>query len=229
MAKKTTAPKKRTRTAEKSEAKNENKVLIIFIFAIIGIFGIIWLVMLNAKPSPESLPADTVTYRQFVFFKSGNYWQSLVVIKNQMSGESAVYNISFHHTPYEVMNISSPVNSRNETVAPKILVNGARQVYLTMDPEDPSSVAISGVEIAKIIGRIYRIPLKASITRPNNKTDAPIITCANVTGTSKVLLLKLGNETAIKEEMGCVVVEGTNPDELLRASEKLVFELLKIL
>jgi hypothetical protein len=69
-----------------------------------------------------------------------------------------------------------------------------------------------------IVSKTYNIKtqIKSAMTKPGNYSF-PIITCENITKTQRVIYLKLGNETKIDFKNGCVIVEGTDETQLLRA------------
>jgi hypothetical protein len=107
------------------------------------------------------------------------------------------------------------------------------KVYITTEPNYPASVVLGGVEISKVMAIVSKsyetqMVIKSAMTKPGNYSF-PIATCENITATQRVIYLKLGNETKIDFDNGCVIVEGTDAIQLLRASERLAFEILRIL
>jgi hypothetical protein len=211
----------------KQERKGNDKVLIISLLAIVVIFAGILLFMRNSKEAP--IKEEVIKYGEYVFSQKGDLWYTQLSIKDKFKGWDRQYNLYFHYNPLQVEDIPTVENSNGEASSPKILIIGARKVFITMDPQYPASVVLSGVEVAKILGQVYEMDVKAAVTRYTNKTDAPVITCNSYGNGTRVVELRLSNETAIREEGGCIVVKGTDPQELLMASSRLAFELLKIL
>ncbi len=205
----------------------KDKVLIIGIVALLIIFGsLLAAIKLFGKKEQEVLPEIKV-YNGFVFEKYENFW--LTKVKTMDSyGNTKEFDIMFHYTPYEVEYIPTEKNIRNETSTPYIFMN-AKRIYVTTEPDYPSAVILGGVEIAKIISQIYGKEVKGALTKEVENSNAPVITCGNLTDDQRVIYLQLSNETGIFNEYGCIVVKGTNTDELLKASERLAFEILKIL
>ena len=53
------------------------------------------------------------------------------------------------------------------------------------------------------------------------------ITCADATNVTKVINFRLGNETRVYSEGGCMIVEGTDYDSMIKASDKVVITWLE--
>ncbi|MEM3374829.1 MAG: hypothetical protein QXE31_06495 [Candidatus Woesearchaeota archaeon] len=208
-----------------SNKKNNDKFIIITIFVILAIIVIIFSLRYFLKEKPN-VP-ETKIYNGFTFVKIGNYWQT--TLRTESSSGIKEYEILFHFTPDQVENISTEKNIKNQTITPYLFMNTQR-IYITTNPEYPSSVVIGGVEISKIIGQVFRREVRGALTKEYyNNSNAPIITCEDINDTQRVIYLKLGNETKIYSDDGCIIVQGENPEMLLKASERLAFEILKIL
>jgi len=203
---------------------NKDKLVIVSIFIIAAIFGLI-LTSIKSNEEPEII---TKEYNGFVFTKVDKIWRTKLRLTDKWEGWTRDYEIFFHFTPDEVADVPSIHNTRNESTAPKVFLN-AKKIYITTDPKYPAEVVLSGVEIAKIISKVYEQQVEAATTKPDNRTDAPVITCNDMDMDTRIIHLKLGEQTRIYSDQGCIVVEGTTPRELLRASEKLTYEMLKIL
>ncbi len=214
---------------KKQEQKNDLKkdsALLIGIFVVITVFGLVLFSMTTTKnPVPE---IETVEYGGFIFEKQGPVWVTLLTVEDRVFEDPKHYEVFFHYTPYEVEHIETMRNSWNRSITPNLFMD-ARKIYITTDPGYPSGVILGAVEIAKILGKIYSKNVEAAITRPYNTTDAPVITCDDIGPNVRVIHLNLGNSTRIYSNHGCIVVEGTNTEEVNMASERLAFEMLNIL
>lgn len=209
---------------KKETLSDKDKILFVSILIIAAVFGLL-ITSINTEPEPEVI---TKEYNGFIFTKIGKIWKADLRLEDPYKGWTRDYEIYFHYTPDEVMDIPSIQNSRNESTAPKVFLN-SRYIYITTDPEYPAEVVLSGVEIAKIIAQVYEKEVIASLVRPDNRTDAPVVTCDDVDQFTKVIHLKLGDKTEVYVDNGCVIVEGSTPEDLLKAAEKLTYEMLKIL
>ena len=106
-----------------------------------------------------------------------------------------------------------------------------QQIYVTLDPEAnlTAKTTIGALEIDSIIDNpyLFNIPVSSSFTKPYlNNT---VRTCHDVTPQQGVILFQTGEETIVLENKGCIIVQGTTEDEIIRASDRLVYTLLKIM
>ncbi|MFH2019957.1 MAG: hypothetical protein ABIJ34_00955 [archaeon] len=215
----------KSKTPKKNEDSKQDMILVSAIVGIVAIFGVImYFVATSASPSEK---IETLNYNGFVFEKHGDVWTTLLRVGDKLSGKYKEYEVYFHFTPADVEDIPTIKNSRNDTVTTALFMQ-SNLIYITTDPEYPASVILGGVEIAKVLGQIYQKEVKATITRPG-KTGALVVTCENISNTVRVIDLRLGNTTAIYNNNGCIIVQGRDSIELLKASERLTFEMLKIL
>ncbi len=111
------------------------------------------------------------------------------------------------------------------------LLRQKQQIYVTLDPEAnlTGKTSIGALEIDAIIDNpyLFNIPVSSSFTKPYlNNT---IRTCQDVNSTQGVILFQLGAQTVVKEEMGCIYIEGVTEDDIIRASDRLVYTLLNIM
>jgi len=211
-------------TKEKKQ-KHNDRMLIISIGIIVLLFAALlyWAATRDRTEAPT-----TIVYRGFVFEKAGNTWKTNFVIGNSAENWTKNYEMFFHYNPYEVETVESMTSGGNRA-ASRNLILPLRKIYITTDPDYPASVVLSGVEVAKVLGQIYGINTSSATIRPDNRSQSAIVTCANNTATTGIVYLKLGNSTRVYNEQNCVIVEGTDPVEMLKASEKLTYELLAII
>lgn len=211
---------------KKDQSLKNDKMLLISVLVIIAC--LIALLFAPKLIGPKESEIETASYNGFLFEKHGNIWVTEIMVTDSFRGEERPYEIYFHYTPDQVEDIRTITNSRNQTSAPDILNEGSK-IYITTDPDYPASVVLGGVEISKILGNIFQREVKSALTRKDNSTDAPVVTCEAIGPGVRVIELRLGNETHIKSESGCIIVQGESPVEVVRASERLAFELLGII
>lgn len=106
-----------------------------------------------------------------------------------------------------------------------------QQVYVTIDPYAnlTGKTTIGALEIDSILDNpyLFNIPVSSAFTEPylNNTVK----TCATVSPQEGVILLQKGISTVVREDKGCVTVQGVTEDDIIRASDRLVYTLLKIM
>jgi len=87
--------------------------------------------------------------------------------------------------------------------------------------------------MAIILGRrlgLYDKRVIGAVTSlPEEDTGLSIIDCNNVENDLNVVRLQLGSETKVfLEENGCIIVQGTNEWEIVRASDRLIYHVLDV-
>jgi hypothetical protein len=224
--------KKTKKISQKKESIGRDKILIISVIVIAAVFWGLFTLLKDQVNKTEQPKINIKTYNGFVFEEIDNIWTTHITISNKLTGKGESYSIMFHYTPDEVENVTTEKNTRNESVTPNLFLN-MPLIYITTEPNYPGAVVLGGVEISKtmaIVSKTYdlRTQIKSAMTKPGNYSF-PIATCENITKTQRVIYLKLGNQTGISFDNGCVIVQGTDETELLRASERLAFEILRIL
>ena len=150
---------------------------------------------------------------------------------------NSVYELPFRNGPESlesipVTNLSVAwLKSATESENYNIL---AKSVYLTFSPKlSGGDLAIAGGEIAKVLGTsnygIYKIPTGGAVTESIEGKNSIVRTCNNATRDMGIILLSIGNETKVYSDKDCVIVQGTNYVNLIKAADRFIYELLGIL
>lgn len=118
------------------------------------------------------------------------------------------------------------------------VVSGKSIFYITEDPFDdlrgPTLVAAN--EMAIPLSLLYGAEVNKTLTRVSEELDLavedqPVKTCEDSDETTLVIWQRLGDETAVFEENGCLIVQGKSPDEmeLIRAADRLYLTMIGIM
>ncbi|MFH0797824.1 MAG: hypothetical protein V1906_00265 [Candidatus Woesearchaeota archaeon] len=104
-------------------------------------------------------------------------------------------------------------------------------MHITIDPTAnlTGKTTIAALEIDKFIDNKYflNIQVNSSVTKPY--ADYPIKTCGDATPDNSVIWLKTGDETKITTEGNCIIVQGKDEDDIIRAADRLVLYLVGIM
>jgi len=140
--------------------------------------------------------------------------------------------------PYEIPLRNKPSDLEEIQVDSKIeskLLN-SKGVFITMDPELDQKASIAAIQLAKVIGTadygVFKIPTQGAFIQAINLTnnqDYPVKACQDATPDIRVVLLKLGNENKAYIDKDCIIIEATNPDNLIKVAEKVVLTILNVL
>jgi hypothetical protein len=158
------------------------------------------------------------------------------VIKNPTIGYTVVaykgeqpYTLQLRNDPRNVTDIS--IDSQIRTL---IMLKEA--IFFTIDPDFNSIPVLGASEMANILGRrlgLYDKRVFGAITKePENSTNSGniIIDCGNVTRKANVVRLQLGDETKVfVKENGCIIVQGKDVWDIVRASDRLIYHVLEVI
>jgi len=221
----------KTKKAEKETKKErdwkQDKFLILSIIGIILLFGSLIYTLSVSKEKIEE-ESKTVVYNGIVFTKIGNIWSADIRVGDKAKGSYRDFTFLFHHTPDEVESIETLRNSRGDIITPNLFLN-IEKIYVTTNPNYPAEIVLGEVEIVKVISNIYKKEAKTALTEEFPGADYPVITCNDINATQRIIEFRLGNSTKIHQEKGCVIIEGKTPSDVVKASERLAFEMLKII
>ena len=107
----------------------------------------------------------------------------------------------------------------------------ASLIFITLKPNLTSTAVVAATEISKITAHqsLFRTKTLGALTEKSNNEAAPVITCADATIEQKVIYLKLSDTTKISSLNNCITIEGKTEQDLVRAADKLILQLLGIL
>jgi hypothetical protein len=115
------------------------------------------------------------------------------------------------------------------------MIEKKNQVYITQDPDDnlTGRTTVAAIEIDYFIDNdyLYNIPVNSSLMKAiEGASGGQVIkTCEDAKEGVAVIWLRLGDETAVFEENGCVVVQGTDEMEIIAAADRLYLTMVGIM
>ena len=158
-------------------------------------------------------------YNGFQFQQDQNGYKLTLYINNQ----NVPAIVHLREDPRTLENI--PVEGNVQVLRTK------QQIYVTLDPYAnlTGKTNIGALEIDAILDNpyLFSIPVSSAFTVPF--ANATVKTCADVNATEGVILLQTGEETLIRETQGCITVQGVTEEDIIRASDRLIYTLLKIM
>ncbi len=152
-----------------------------------------------------------VRYKEHLFFLSSDeqIWE--------LEQDGKTYE--FHYLPTEISTvplIKSPVK---------------RTYYLVADPsanysqDDLSLIGLARFEMQENLGK-KEITTILGFSREYN--SIPPVTCANATTQVGVIQFQLGNKTRVISEANCILIEGHDGLEVIKAKDTLMYSLLGV-
>ncbi len=148
----------------------------------------------------------------------------MYAIKIYFPNDPKPYLIYLRYGPREVSDIKLDGQIKKKIADDKL-------VYITIDPEEnlTGKTVVGALEITKFLANrmFYNIPVKSALTKKHGNKD--VKTCADATDKESIIWLKLGNETKVYSSNNCIIVQGINEEEIIRASDRLCLHLLGIM
>ncbi len=219
------APK--AETPDFSQPNKKIGLLLLLSFAVLIIFGFFFV-----RSSQERIEHYYFEYHGVKFTPS----KSGVGYDMEFHINDAQYPVkmSVRGDPRELEDI--PINIT--TIKP--MVAGKSQIYIAIEPKDnlTGKTTVAAQEIDYFIDNpyLFNVPVNSSFLSFTNDSLVPkdkqvIKTCEDSDEKTTVLWLRLGNETAVFEEDGCIVVQGKSPDEMeiIRAADRFYLTMLGIM
>ena len=130
--------------------------------------------------------------------------------------------IKFNYFPEQLEGINMSNDIKNT------LLN-SRVVYFTYDPDDMNKENIAEIEFDfnNIFTKNFGIYFVNGMTK-QNEYNLSVITCENST-TVPVVYIKTGNETTIKNNNGCIILEGHEGRDFILLRDRLVYGLFGVI
>lgn len=141
--------------------------------------------------------------------------------------------------PYELSSLAGPKDVEHISLdnrSLELIFNKPHAVFVidtTFDQFDyqTAKVAQSMIEVGKAVGNKYNILNKnvTSALSASSNPALPIANCEQVTNKTNVIFFKYDNKTEIRVENDCIIVAAPTGDEMIKASDRLLFAIVGIL
>jgi hypothetical protein len=156
------------------------------------------------------------------------------VFKNPTIGYTVVAYLD--EQPYHLQLRNDPKSTENITINSEIkeLILEKEAIFFTLDPNFNSVPVLGATEMANIFGTRLGIFNKRVFGAITKEADPPtgniVVNCNNVSVKSNIVRLQVGDETKVyKEENNCIIVQGTDEWEIIRASDRLIYDVLGVI
>lgn len=214
--------------AKEVKQNQEKRVKILVYGLIIALLAFGLFIFLNQKIIPGTYKyihgMDTFEIRQIGTTEDGGITYRIKIFINDDSNPKYVYT---RHEPEEMIGLKLNPNVKQSIITKK-------EAYVTINPNAglTGRTVIATLEIDKFLDNAYlfQIPTKSAFTELYEDDPEHVIkTCEDADSDTAIIWLKLGEETAIKDLNGCVVLEGQTEDDLIKLADGLVFYLLDMI
>jgi hypothetical protein len=134
------------------------------------------------------------------------------------------YFLQLRHQPRDLEDIEVDPEIRD-------LILSKEGLALTIHSNLTSRAVLGAMDIANILGRrlgLYGIQAIGATTEYAND-GTPVITCNEIDDAMNVAWLKLGNKTQIYLENNCIIIEGQTEEDITRAADRLIYNILQVM
>jgi hypothetical protein len=246
--KKTVSPVKKAAQSTQAQVAPSAKMTrrsLVFIILAIAVVGLFFAALIIVPKMTAKRAQSENSYNNFEIVRGDDgFWYIRVAVNKQP------YLVVLHHHPRELESIAINNNATEalNALATMVKVTGNGELFITMDPDEDSSLAIAGFELAKVLGKktlqsgeasVFNIPTAFTYTKGyvstaanNSEQNRPVVTCQDATNTTFVILVKTGNLTAVAPARGypqCIIVQGSNASETVKAADRLVYDLFNVM
>lgn len=223
--KESTKPKKDSKT----KLSNSSKI-------IISISAVVVIILLTAlfiiKPTClfdgtlSYSEKDYETYHGFNFEKRGDYWITFV----ELNG--VPYEAPFNNHPLDLMDIFY-----EEEITGLILSVPHSKFIIAVSDHVGSTPVLAGANIARITGKLYGMPTSSALYASIEDRDIeqimfPYVDCSDATKEIPIFWINVNSskqEIRLDEENpNCIIVGGTNNEEILASADLLAYKILQI-
>jgi hypothetical protein len=140
-------------------------------------------------------------------------------------GIGHIYDTSFRNGPKELEDLFIEDDVRKKIISKE-------KLFITINPELDAKAVLATVEVGRVVGNaewgIFKIPTEVATTVETG-TSRPVKTCKSTSSRIGVILFRIGETTSVTSEDECIIVEGKDSDELIKAADKLAYTLLNVL
>ena len=113
----------------------------------------------------------------------------------------------------------------------KDIILKSENIYLTIDPNESSKIAIATIDLGKVLGTapwgVFKIPTQSALTQPID--NITVKTCNDATQSTTIIYFKKGIQNSISNNNNCIVLEGREIEEIIKLSDRLALELLGVM
>jgi len=201
---------KETEPEETKRKKLERQIAILFVVLVL-VLGSFLLIYTLAKPKPYFKYQNMTVWKvQLEGSRMFFYSIPLSIMAGNMNYQE---NVVLRNDPRTIENISLNLN-KNLFLATRMII--------TMEPEVKATALVAANELQKFSDNM-KIPASVAFTDSAGR-EVAVANCSDATEDKRVILFRLTNETKVYSEQNCIIVEASDYDNLIKASDKLVVE-----
>ena len=160
---------------------------------------------------------DSFNVRRII---NGNYigWQTEMYIKDFR------YILEIYNDPASLEKIEVDRSAKNKILDDK-------QVFITWSPtEDFRQMTVFIYnDLKKVIAEPDIFNISVGFAQTSEYKNYTVMDCKDATPKQSVILLKIGEPTSILTEGNCIILQGKDETEIMKAADRLIYLLLGVM
>jgi len=195
--------------------KSSTKNIMLILIMIIGLLILFFSIKYFYHPTPAE---ESYVYNGFKFTKVSSLWLTEIQLDNTL------FRITTRYSPNELEHINVEPGVYEKIV-------GSKEIYFTVSGNLSSVSVLAITELGRIIGTRYgllNIPSQAALTESDDN-ETLVKTCKDAVNGTGVIWFKLGNTTSAYSDQNCIIIQGTEEWDIVKAADRVTFGLLGIM
>jgi len=159
----------------------------------------------------------------YTFVEADGVWYTQLYVLEGNEKIGTTINFPLRFDPISTLNVSL-VGDFKETILE------SEEVFLTMDPNASSIISLGHIEMANLLGqryRIFNIKTQGAYTEYVGD-DILVMNCDDANETTTVIYAKVSDRDWVSIDGGCVTIEGRTEWDVVRAEERLIYDLVGV-
>ena len=155
------------------------------------------------------------SYNGYRFIRQENSWVAQI--------DDKFIEFNSHPMDLEYIKLDDPIIDTLKNV---------KMVYITFDPDSKivSNVEVARMELEGELFTYFRIYPTTGVTNNTGLYSAfPVVTCQNATTLIPVLYFYEGNNTVIRQEGSCIIIEAMDSFDIPRLKDRLLYAMFGIM
>jgi|GEM_PF-3761220 len=208
--------KKAKENKEKQEKESKKKLerQVITLFIVLGIIFVSIVAFIISyqigKQRPDFKYGDFSVYKERLEGTTVDFY----IIPINVFGREL--NVALRSDPRKIKDISMEINEE--------LLDEIDEIWITTSPGLESDAIIATNEIGSFTGSIG---LRTGYALTEVVGEYPVMKCENASAKKRVIEVRLGNSTKIYSEDKCIIVQGKDYEDMIKAADRFVILLLE--
>jgi hypothetical protein len=193
------------------------------IYIVLGIIFVVILFVIIARFYIEPQGPENYEYDGYTFTKVGSVWQTTAFRGEQQ------YDVLMYYGPRDIVDIPIQKGLYEYVLSREFIYLALNETALDTTGFAPQG-ALAGIEVGKVVGtknNILNKQTSSALVGRFNETDT--FSCDKVSADVGMIIFTISDTNQVYYRDGCVYVEGTNGENLIKAADRFMLQLVGIM